>query len=142
MLRARLLIASAVVEVGAGLLLLSFPAAPLALLLGIDRAEPLTTIVTRIAGAALLALGGACWFAHRGDRGRAATVVAVMLTYNVLIAALLAYAGIALKMAGVALWPVVGLHAVLAGWCVAAMVEPPRRGDGPEHPKRPPEQRP
>ena len=43
-----------------------------------------------------------------------------MLIYDVAAAALLAYAGLALSLVGIALWPAVVLHAALAVWCVVA----------------------
>lgn len=42
----------------------------------------------------------------------------MMLFYNLAAAALLAYAGIQLSMAGAGLWPAVLLHAALAVWSV------------------------
>jgi len=56
-----LMIVTAVGEGGAGLVLLVLPAVPVALLFGVDQASPETSFVGRIAGAALLALGVACW---------------------------------------------------------------------------------
>jgi Kef-type K+ transport system membrane component KefB len=120
--RARLLIATAVIEAGAGLMLLCFPAEAFALLLGIDRPTPESTFIARVAGAVLLFLGVACWQKRKDDRSREATaVIAAMLLYNILVAALLAYAGAKLEMAGVALWPAVGLHTALAVWCTACL---------------------
>jgi hypothetical protein len=48
-------------------------------------------------------------------------VLAGLLTYNVLAALLLAFAGAGLKMAGVLLWPAVVYHAALATWCAACL---------------------
>jgi hypothetical protein len=66
-------------------------------------------------------------------------VLAGVLIYNVLAALLLAFAGAGLTMAGVALWPAVLYHAVLAAWCVACwprreteVHRPPRLGLLPE----------
>ena len=42
-----------------------------------------------------------------------------LLTYNVLAALVLAFAGAVLSMVGMALWPAVVYHATLAVWCAA-----------------------
>jgi hypothetical protein len=103
-------------------LLLVLPSIPLALLLGVEGAAPETIVVVRLAGAALLAIGVACWGA-RNDHGRPAQLglLAGVLTYDVAAAVLLAYAGFVLSMAGLALWPAVVLHAALAFWCLACL---------------------
>jgi hypothetical protein len=120
--RAALFIVTAVLEVGIGLLLLLVPAVPLAVLLGVEQAAPEALLVARIAGAALLAIGVASWLA-RGDERSAAQVglLTGILIYDVGAAGLLAYAGIGLGMAGLALWPAVALHAVLAVWSLQSL---------------------
>jgi hypothetical protein len=120
MRRTYLLIATAFVEVSIGLLLLGFPSVPLTLLLGIDQAAPEVVVCARITGAALLALGVACWLA-RNDPGSSAQtgLLLGMLTYDLAAAGILAYAGWFLGLAGIALWPAVGLHFTLAVCCVA-----------------------
>jgi hypothetical protein len=117
-----LLIVTALVEVGAGLALAIAPSALVALLFS----SPLTTsvgmTVGRIAGAALIALGAACWLAQDDERSRAATgLIVSMLLYNTAAVALLGYAGVVAGLAGVGLWPGVLLHVALAAWCVACV---------------------
>lgn len=120
-----LLIATAVIEVGAGLALLVSPAAVAWLLLGTALETPAGLTVGRVAGAALLSLGVACWVA-RQDRGRPRTgMVAAMLLYNTAAVAVLAVAGIGSELVGVALWPAVGLHAAMAVWCLACLRNKP-----------------
>jgi hypothetical protein len=115
-----LLIVTAFVEWVIGLFLLILPAVPLALLLGCSETAPETLLVSRVAGAALCGIGIASWQA-RADRRTPAQVglLTGILLYDVAAAGLLGYAGVALDMAGVALWPAVVLHAALAAWCVA-----------------------
>jgi hypothetical protein len=111
-------IVTAVIEVGTGLALLGLPSAVTALLLG----TRLELTVARVAGAGLLALGVACWLA-RGDAQSPAArgLVGAMLLCNVATVAILAFAGIGFGLYGVALWPAVVLHAVMAAWCVAGI---------------------
>jgi len=120
--RASLLIVTALVESITGLLLLLVPALAVALLLGASSPAPETLLVSRIAGAALLAIGVDCWMA-RNDHGRAAQLglLVGVLIYDLAAAALLAYGGLILNMYGVALWPAVILHAALAVWCLACI---------------------
>ncbi len=116
------LAATAVSEAGIGLLLLAAPAAPLRLLFGIDAVGPETASISRIAGAALLAIGVACWLARNDDRSAAqAGLLAGALMYDVAAAAILAYAGLALNLTGVALWPGVAFHVAMTAWCVACL---------------------
>jgi hypothetical protein len=111
---------TALVESGTGLLLLVAPRVPLSLLLGLVTAAPEAEFISRIASAALTAIGVACWQA-RGDQNGSALrgLLTGLLIYNVTAAALLTYAGTVLDMVGIVLWPGVALHTVLAGWCAA-----------------------
>jgi hypothetical protein len=110
--------ATALIEVGAGLSLVSLPTLAIWLLLGVREPSPEALIVGRVGGAGLLAIGVACWLA-RGDRGSRSQhgLLWAMLVYNVGACTVLAFAGSMLPMAGVALWPGVGLHAVMTIWC-------------------------
>jgi hypothetical protein len=114
------LIVTAFVEAGAGLCLLVLPALPIALLLGLTQAAPETLLVCRIAGAALLCIGIASWLARNDHRTSAQLGLVIgILLYDVAAAVLLGFAGVALNMVGLALWPAVVLHALLAAWCFA-----------------------
>ena len=110
--------ATALIEVGTGLSLVSLPASVIWLLLGVREPSPEALIVGRVCGAGLFALGVACWFA-RDDRGSRSQhgLLWAMLLYNVGASTVLAVAGLSLPVAGVALWPAVGLHVVMAIWC-------------------------
>jgi hypothetical protein len=113
----RLLIVTAIIETGAGIGLLVVPKFVLALLLGISAAAE-TVFVGRVAGAALLAIGVACWLS-RGEKQSG--LLTGILAYDVVAAGLLAHAGSVLGMNGVLLWLAVAVHAALAVWCVACL---------------------
>jgi hypothetical protein len=117
-----LLIVTAFVEVGAGLFLLSLPAVPFNLLFGLKQVAPETLLVGRVAGAALLAIGIASWQARNDNRAPAQLgLLMALVIYNLAATSLLTFSGTILKMAGMALWPAILLHAVLAVWCIACL---------------------
>ena len=113
---------TAVFESATGLALLLAPALLASLLFGVGLDAPIGMIVARIAGAALLALGVACWLAR--DEGRRRSIlglIVALLLYNVAAAVVLIHAGIGLKLSGAALWPAVLAHVALALWCIACL---------------------
>ena len=116
--RGTLFAAAAFIEVGAGLTLIGLPALGIWLLLGVRGPSPEALIVGRVCGAGMLAIGVACWFA-RDDHGSPSQrgLLWAMLVYNIGVCAVLAFAGLISQMAGVGLWPVVGLHGVMTMWC-------------------------
>ena len=122
----RLLKLTAIIEAAAGLALMVAPSVVVRLLLGSELDAPTAVMLGRVAGAALLALGVACWLA-RGDTQSCAArgLVAVMFLYNVATVAVLAFVGIGFGLQGAALWPAVVLHAVMAVWCVACLRRSP-----------------
>ena len=116
-----LLALTALGEAATGLALLVYPPIVVRLLFGADIAGA-GVVMSRVAGAALLAIGVSCWLA-RNDPGRPTQVglLTGVLIYDIAAAALLAYAGLFLNMAGIALWPAIVLHAALAFWCVVCL---------------------
>jgi hypothetical protein len=135
--RAYLLLLTALFEAGTGVGLLVLPSVPLALLLGVSVTAPEALLIGRVAGAALIAIGVACGLG-RGDKGGAAQLglLTGVLIYDTAAAALLAYAGLVLSMAGIALWPAAVLHTALAVWCVACLWTEPRGAGGETRPGR------
>ena len=119
----RLLVVTAVIELGAGVALLCCPSATVKLLLGspLDSAAALT--LGRVAGAALFALGVACWLAYYDAESCAARGLAsAMVLYNIGVAVILGAAGIHSQPVGIALWPAVILHAAMTVWCIASLL--------------------
>jgi hypothetical protein len=120
----RLLKLTAILEAATGLALIAVPALVVRLLLG-GEISGASIPLGRVAGAALLALGVACWLARDDTQSRAARgLVVAMLIYNIAATAVLAFAGIGSGLHGVVLWPAVVLHAAMAAWCGACL----RRG--------------
>ena len=119
----KLLIVTALAETAAGLMLLVSPTLVVAFLLGASLDAPAALVLARLAGAALLSLGCACWLARNDGANRAVRgLVAAMLLYNGGAVAVLASAGARASLVGVLAWPAVALHAALAVWCIACLV--------------------
>ncbi len=118
----RLLIVTALVEVGAGFALAVFPSMVVSLLVGSPLDTRPALVLGRLAGFALLTLGLVCWLA-RNDQQSRVTIgpVPAMLFYNVAAATFLAYARLGLELSGIALWTAVALHATLALWCITCL---------------------
>jgi hypothetical protein len=116
------LIVTAAVEVGAGLVLASWPAVLAWMLFGSPLSTPLEDIIGRIAGVALFSLGVACWLARRDEHSPAAKgLIVSMLVYNTSVVGMLSYAGMVWRLFGVAFWPGVVLHLALATWCIVCL---------------------
>ena len=121
-----LLLVTAVLEAGIGIGLLAVPSAVTQVLLGAPFDAPASLTVARVAGAALLALGVACWLAASDAQSRAARgLVSAMVLYNLCAAVILGLAGIRSHLAGIGLWPAVILHAVMTVWCVTTLLRQP-----------------
>ena len=122
----RFLTLTAIIEAATGLALIALPAIVVRLLLGAEISGA-SIPLGRVAGAALLALGVACWLARDDTQSRATRgLVVAMLMYNIPVTAVLAFAGIGLGLHGVALWPAVVLHAAMAIWCIVCLRRSPK----------------
>jgi hypothetical protein len=118
-----LLIITAVFESLTGLALLASPArAGMSLTrAAIDSAAGIT--IARVAGAAMLAIGVACWLARdHGHTPAGQALISGLLVYNLAAAAVLGFAGIASATNGAAIWPGTAAHVGLAALCIAALV--------------------
>jgi hypothetical protein len=121
-----LLLATALLEAGAGVALLLVPSVAVQLLLGSPLEAPAAVTLGRVAGTALLALGVACWGAGGDTKNRAARgLVMAMLLYNLGVTLILAVAGSQSPKVGVLLWPAVILHAALVVGCGACLRRSP-----------------
>jgi len=124
----RLLVITAVVEAGTGLGLLVVPEMIARVLLGGSLEAPAALTVARVAGAALLALGVACWLASSDAQSRAARgVTSAMVIYNLGAGIILGLAGVQGSPAGIALWPAVILHVAMAVWCFTNLLARPHQ---------------
>lgn len=117
-----LLLVTAIVELGAGAMLLLVPSLTTELLLGAGLAAAESAIVGRVAGAALLSIGLNCWLERRRDPSSPPVGLLVgLLLYNLAIALLFVDAAVQFELSGVALWPACIAHVLLFGWCVACL---------------------
>jgi len=107
----RVLVLAAVAEAATGAALLIVPSLVGQLLLGAELTG-IATIVARVAGIALIALGVACW---------PGTPLAGMLTYSAAVTLYLAWVGFAGGFAGILLWPAIALHCILMVLLARAM---------------------
>ena len=83
--------------------MLVYPPIVVRLLFGADIAGA-GTVMSRIAGIALIALGVACW---------PGPPLVGMLTYSAVVTLYLAYVGFAGGWTGILLWPAVAIHTIL-----------------------------
>jgi hypothetical protein len=118
-----LLIITAVFEALTGIALLASPSRAGWSLTRTAIDSAAGVIITRVAGAALLAIGVACWLArdHGGSAGGQALIWG-LLTYNVAAAAVLGLAGITSAANGPAIWPATAAHLGLAAFCIVALL--------------------
>ncbi|HVQ35149.1 MAG TPA: hypothetical protein VMT33_03995 [Candidatus Bathyarchaeia archaeon] len=112
-----LLVTTVVVELFAGIALLTVPVIPAACLFGDALDSVAANVIARVAGIAVTSIAVMCFFA-RNSRGPATnSIVTGLLTYNAAVSLLLMQ--VALEgPRGPFLWPTVALHLLLACWCL------------------------
>jgi hypothetical protein len=104
------------IEIGAGLALIVAPALVISLLFGPSEIHT-AVAVGRLAGAALVSLGAACWWARHDGRSAASRgLVSGLLVYNVAVVALVVSGSFGSLSSP--RWAVVAVHGALATWCV------------------------
>ena len=122
----RLLKLTALIEAATGFGLIVIPSVVVRLLLGAEISGA-SIPLGRVAGVALLALGVACWLAQHDAQSCAARgLVSAMVLYNLGAVVILGAAGLQSQSVGIALWPAVVLHAVMAVWCVVCLRDSPK----------------
>ena len=110
----------AFIEAATGLALLAVPSVAVSLLLGTSLTEPSGMLLGRIGGAALISLAIACWLSRNNTQSSLVMIKALVM-YNISAASVLALGKLTEKFTGLALWPVVLLHAGLLVWCLQSL---------------------
>jgi hypothetical protein len=114
---------TAILESGTGLVLIAVPSLLTQILFDVILETPAALAVVRIAGAALVSLGLACWLARNQIQSIAAKgLVIAMFLYNTVIAFVLAYSAISSGLSGFGLWPAVLIHLSFGIWCVMSLL--------------------
>lgn len=119
-----LLIVTAVIEVGAGIVFLALPSLGTSQLVGQSLETTAGLTLARITGVLLLFLGIVCWLAQYDSKSRAARwLVGTLAFYNAAIITVLVYAGTALGLTSSGLWPAVLVHAAMTIWCLMSLLK-------------------
>ena len=112
----------AVVESATGVGLLALPSTGVELLAGQPLGSGVPILVARVAGAALFAIGLACWLEAKTRRPGVPTgLLAGLLAYNGMVPVLLIHSYVASGTSGIGLWPTVVLHAAFTLWIAAGL---------------------
>lgn len=107
----KMLVLSAASEAAFGFVLFIHPPIVVRLLFNAQIADE-GTVVSRVAGIVLIALGVAC-LPSRNPAHSSSRALLGMLSYSVLVTLYLVYLGIRGEWVGSLLWPAVALHAIL-----------------------------
>jgi hypothetical protein len=116
-----LLTVSGSLEALVGVLTLISPTTAVSLLLGVP-VDPIASVLTRLFGAGVFALGLACLKARNDTGSPAGLAVSIGITsYNLLAAVVLIWAAAGLGLGGLLLWAAGIGHAVLGALFVAGL---------------------
>jgi hypothetical protein len=119
-----ILTVTSIIEFPTAAILLVFPSLIARLLFGATLDTPIALIVARVAGAAILSLAVACWFARKDGINSAANgLVVAMLLYNISITLILIYAALGLSLLGFGLWPITLIHMAMSVWCIINLLK-------------------
>jgi hypothetical protein len=100
-------------------MLLALPSLAATLPFGSSLDTPAGITVVRVAGAALLAIGVACWLArHDGQSNAARGLVGTLVLYKSAFLTVLVYGGMGLALSNNGLWPSALVHAAMTVWCI------------------------
>ena len=115
----RLFTVTAVMELGAGVALFLAPAIAISLVSDFSTSEA-GVAMGRLAGAALLAIGAACWWARVDSGSAASRALAIgLLIYNTAVLGLVLFSIFGSR--GPVLWAIAVLHAAMALWCLSSL---------------------
>jgi len=119
-----ILTVTSIIEFPTAVVLLVFPSLIAKLLFGATLDTPIALIVARVAGAAILSLAVACWFARNDGINSAVNgLVVAMLLYNISITLILIYAALGLSLLGFGLWPITLIHMAMSVWCIINLLK-------------------
>jgi hypothetical protein len=127
----RLLTVDAIIEMGAGLLMVVLPSLLSMVVFGTSIHTPVELAFARLFGVAILGLGVACWLTRGDEQSHSARGVAGgMVVFNAGVVIVLGYAGIVLGLSGILLWPFILIHLAMAVWCVVQLLHKPAQTIG------------
>ena len=119
MTTAQLFAVTAVMEAGAGLALLVAPV-PVISLLFVSSEIQTAAAIGRLAGAALITLGAACWWARHDDVSTTSKgLVTSLVIYNAAVVALVIAGNFGVP--GPLIWTFAVLHGAMAIWCLRSL---------------------
>jgi hypothetical protein len=118
-----LLTTTAILEFGTGLGLVAIPSTLVMLLLGAQLDTAVGLVIARVAGIALLTIAVACWLARLDANSHIARgLTGAMVIYNAGAVAIFLYAGLALRLSGIGLCPVIVVHSAMTVWCITSLL--------------------
>jgi hypothetical protein len=114
-----LFVVTAIVELGAGVLMLAVPSVAATLLMGAALPAGPSLVLARVAGIALIALGIICARARRDEHSAGTKAIIIGLTiYHAATVLLLVLVAVIMGLTGPLLWPAVLLHAAMTMLCI------------------------